>query len=105
MKFEIHYSRDKTLFYITADSNKFRPRYWMSFDKIPGAATEEQIKKAEAGSIFGRPLVEFKLNGGEVYCREALPFSFWKVRSGDVESISVDDDLWKDYACFHDWSL
>lgn len=107
MTFVIIYSRDKTLYYISdRKSDSRRPHHWMSVAKIPGPATQHMIEKvAGREGIFGKPFVEFRLNSGDVYCREVLPFAFWSVKSGDIESISVDDDLWKDYACFSQWKI
>lgn len=102
--FRITYSLDGTLFYIASDDLKnYRARYWLGVAKIDGAATSEMKANADKGGPFGKPIVQFDLKGGEVYCRQALPFAFWDVKSGEWKSISTDDELFKDYASFSNW--
>jgi hypothetical protein len=104
-QFRVVYSQDETLFYIHSRHGKdFRPRYWFGVEKIPGVATDEMKAKADSGGIFSKPIVEFKINStGETYCRQALPFTFWKVKSGIEKPISQHEEAFKDYASFHNW--
>lgn len=93
----IIYSLDGSYYYI--DGNRLRPQYWLGVEKITTPRTPEMEKAAFKG------YAEITLKEtGERYIREALPFTFWKVRSGKKAEISITDDLVLDYAVWSGWS-
>lgn len=97
---EIHYSLDGNYYYVTWRRND-RPRAWLSTAKHPGPVPDERKHDALTG------WVQFTIpSTGEVYHRERLSFTFWKVRTGPnakVEKIDQKDDRFIDYVVASGW--
>jgi hypothetical protein len=95
---KIHYSLNRSYYYISTGHSRFWPRDWLSVEATPGEVPAELRK---GGFLEG--YVQLTLKDGTTYYRKVLPFAFYKVKSGDVEDISVDNDLFIDYACTEKW--
>ena len=97
---EIHYSDDGRLYYVTRGND--RPTHWLSTEAIDGPVPDD---KRQEGNFFSPQWAQFSLGDGRTYHRKALPFSNWKVqdRSGKVEPLSENTDLFKDYASLMEW--
>lgn len=92
----IHHSLDGRYYYITLGNRL--PRYWFSIEKRPGTVPDERKKDAMIGWL------EIRKTNGEVYYREILSFTFFKVESAhDEQRVSLDSDEFRDYAAHHGW--
>lgn len=97
----IHWSLDKTLYYISKDGHK--SDLWLGAEKKPGPCPQDK-RDAASANMFARGVADFKRTStGEEYHREALQFTFWKVKSGEREPIGVDNELFLDYASISGW--
>lgn len=92
---EITYSVNGDMYYISGSGEA---KYWLGVDKISEAP---DIKSD--GGFSGH--IKIVLPTGEVYYRTAYPFAYWSVKTGDIKSISSDNDLVLDYAAYHGWSI
>ena len=93
---KIHYSIDKKHYYVT-DTEQDRPRYWMSVANIE---KPENI----SDSPFTPSYLEIRrASTGVGYWKEILSFNFWKIKSGEVEELSRNSDLYQDYGSLMQW--
>lgn len=91
----IHYSLDREYYYVT-DTEQDSPKYWMS--------VENEKPDSVSDSPFTPSYLQIKrVSTGAEYWKEVLPFNFWKVKSGDVEPLTRDSDLYQDYASLMQW--
>lgn len=99
MRATIHYSDDRTLYYITTDDLVNRPKIWLSTATVSGPV-------AEAPVMAFKGLIEFTVpSTGAVYSRTSLPFNFWKVNTALrlAEPIALEDDRYIDYFVASEW--
>ena len=93
LKVTIRLSNDRSLFYPVnyVGSHDF----WLSYEKTPGPVPENK----KSGGLFDPSHVEIQHENGQVWHRELLPFTFWKVSSNLylTERISYGDDRIQDY--------
>lgn len=96
----IVYSVDKSKYYYSRPG--CMSTCWLSVEKIPGPASQENIDKSKG---FGPFIVQFKSPEGEVYCRWRWDFITWNIKSGD-RSVNVDekDDKFLDYGSVENWA-
>ncbi len=92
-KFPILFSRDSKYYYVDSDVG-WEVKHWLSVEKLPASYEKEHDPNVWKGGITIRK------KSGEVYCREALPWVFWEVKSGERKWIKGSDDLVIDYLCF-----
>lgn len=90
---EVTYSRDATFYYVTSAAR--RKGYWLSVQKRPISEKPADERKAVDG--FMSDGVTIRKYDGEEYWREALPFTFYSVKSGDRRRVRANDDLVLDY--------
>lgn len=98
---KVLYSRDRNFCYLSVP-NVAMPRYWMGVEKIPGPMTEDE-QNQRPGDIFQAATLEITKPDGEVYRRKLLDFTFFDVKSGDIEEIDLADDLAQDYWRVMQW--
>lgn len=67
---EVHWSADRKFVYFTYA--ELRPDCWIGMDELP--------EDTKAGNSLASAF-RVELQDGRVYCREALPFAFWSVKS------------------------
>jgi hypothetical protein len=105
----IHYSLDRSLYYVTrtdfnpyrGDRGGFDQTMWLSVGTISGPSPKRE--PTNVPNIFEPFDLEITKSTGEVYYRKAWDFRFFKVKSGETARLSRDTDLYKDYAAAHRW--
>lgn len=75
--------------------SKFFPYCWMS------VATFQEKPTGYADAILTPEAVQISCKDGRSYWRTLLPFTFWKVKSGEEKCLERDSDLFKDFATIH----
>lgn len=78
MKATLHFSDDRTQYYVSTDNPIHRPSFWLTVTAVDGPVPEE--KRADHGG-FGPSYVEITHKDGRVWYRERRDFAFWKVRT------------------------
>lgn len=79
----LHFSDDRTQYYVTTSNPMHRPTFWLTVATEPGAVPDA---KRAADNAFGPAYLEIRHNDGRVWYRERRDFMFWKVRaSQDIE--------------------
>lgn len=96
---QVHYSDDRTLYYVTRAG--CRPNHWLTVAVEDGPATEEE---RDSKGFFVPGTVQFTTKDGRTYRRRVYWFNCFKVRSGPgVEPLAEDSDLFLDYASLENW--
>lgn len=94
---EIFYSRNEKLYYIAHPF--FRSTDWLSVEEH-----DLPIPEAKKTGMFSGALGISKKDG-RVYWRDMYGFAFYEIKSGRIEPISEDTDLFKDYASAMHWPM